>query len=121
MTKNKPTEFGVQDREDPIYGIYIEKPIAITLSNLNLYGGVLIDVREGYAFLEPHQGIIYDSEGKANLQMIESTQKIPLEGAVISPTTQGSLEGFCVNYNKQVEESEKQRLKNQETNEKSKD
>ena len=93
-------EFGMTRKEN-FYDEYIGKFVIICPnSGNNNFAGKLIEVKEGYATLNPFQGGKFDEEGKLVRELIYENSKIYILGTSIEPTTQENIINFCKRMNR---------------------
>jgi hypothetical protein len=97
---NKPP-FGLNKKES-IFDEYIGKYVIIYPYHGSSFVGKLVELKEGYATLNPHQAGYYDKEKGLIRKIIEKDSKVNLMNIVaIEPTTKKNLEASCEYLNKQ--------------------
>lgn len=98
--------FGVP-RKQGEFEEYINEWIIINVRGIsNSFGGYCVDIRDGYAVLNPFQGAKWDGEKGLTRKLIRKNSKVPLEGSSIQPTTKKDLENYCEYLNAQDSEAE---------------
>ncbi|MDP2628605.1 MAG: hypothetical protein Q8P15_01760 [Nanoarchaeota archaeon] len=104
-------EFGYNKRKDELEE-YIGQYVILFPQHSATFSGRLIEIRNGYAILQPHQAAEYDEEKGPIRKMINKRTKI-LTAAVIGiePTTRKSLENYCKYENKIPDSRLKNKLK----------
>ena len=104
----------IGDKKDLIWDEYIGEYIVITSQSGSNTSGRLVEVKEGYAVLNPFQGAEYDSERGRTRKLVHKNAKVnALMVSEITPTTKKDLEAFCIYTDKKEREANGE--KNQKT------
>ncbi len=98
---DEETPFGMKKREN-FYDEYIGKFVIIyPISGNNNFAGKLIEVKEGYATLNPFQGGVIDKEKGLIRKLIHENSKVCICPCVgIEPTTEENIISFCNQNNR---------------------
>jgi len=97
-------EFGMRRKEN-FYDEYIGRFVIIyPSSGNNNFAGKLIEVKEGYATLNPFQGGGPNEEGKLIRKLIYENSKVFISPCTaIEPTTEENIINICKSFNNQLQ------------------
>ena len=110
--KKRPFGFEKRPRE---WEEYLGKYVTISYpTGTNGESGKLVEFKHGYGILSPFVELKYINEKKRIRVLSNGKTRVPIEGAIISPTTKKNLENFCKFQNLK----EERRLELEETNSK---
>jgi hypothetical protein len=88
-------QFGLEKRPEE-WEEYLGKYVIISYpAGTNNESGQLVEFKGGYGILSPFIGVKYVSEKKRIRVFSNKRTRVPIEGAIINPTTRKSLENFC--------------------------
>jgi hypothetical protein len=96
-------EYGMKRKEN-FYDEYIGKFIIYPSSRNSNFVGKLIEVKEGYATLNPFRGGEHNEEGKLIRKLIYENSKVFISHCTaIEPTTEENIINFCKSFNNQLQ------------------
>ena len=113
--------FGASKREG-LWDEYIDKWVSIRVQGIpSSYGGKIVEIKDGYAYLSPFQDGNYDIDKGFVHRMNQKRALVPLMGSTIEPTTKKNIENYCEYHNKRnLEETKREKKVRKSKKQKSK-